>query len=716
MIGSFVLDWAIIAVSLFNTILLLWLGLTLLQNAERRSSGVWLASGGLLTGAVFFISHTAILGHGLTYSDAWIDFWWHLGLVAVIVLPFAWYVVILWYAGYWENAQSRFHRRQRPWLTLFTLFAVGQIGLLFFANSVPSYTQAVILSVARIPTTSDIPPLMLIYPLYTLLNIVLSLHALHRPGPSKRIMGDVARQRARPWLVATSIILLLVGMLVIWAILWIGGYINVPYARGFTGDWLRIVAAFDLSVALLVSISVVLLGQAVVHYEVFTGKTLPRRGFMRHWRNAVILAAGYGLTMGLGLTVRLHPIYSLLLTAILMTVLYALFSWRSYTERERYIGQLRPFVTSQHLYDQLVAGAAPPDLDVSVPFQALCKNVLGSQIAYLVALGPLAPLVGPPLAYPSLRSVFIPSLGDLAAQFTSPQTMCVPIKHADALWAVPLWSERGLIGVLLLGEKHDGGLYTQEEIEIARATGERLIDTKASAEIARRLMGLQRQRMAESQVVDRRTRRVLHDEVLPQLHTAMLTLSNQPNPVIIEAVKLLADAHRQIADLLHEMPQKVAPERSGLVAALRRLLDEEFGNAFENVAWQIDPRAEAEAQAIPLLTAEVLYYAAREAIRNATRHGRGDDTDRDLHLRVAMRWRDGLEIVIADNGVGLQETPHESNGGGHGLALHSTLMAVIGGSLITESVSGKYTRVILALPREAWYTLANSAPTAESVR
>ena len=39
---------------------------------------------------------------------------------------------------------------------------------------------------------------------------------------------------------------------------------------------------------------------------------------------------------------------------------------------------------------------------------------------------------------------------------------------------MPLWSERGLIGMLLLGPKRDGGLYTQEEIEIARASGERL--------------------------------------------------------------------------------------------------------------------------------------------------------------------------------------------------------------------------------------------------
>src|SRR5205085_2929953 len=74
-------------------------------------------------------------------------------------------------------------------------------------------------------------------------------------------------------------------------------------------------------------------------------------------------------------------------------------------------------------------------------------------------------------------------------------------------------------------------LFTQDEIEIARASGERLIDTQASVEMAQRLMLLQRRRMVESQVLDRRARRVLHDDVLPQLHTAMLALSGPKSKV-----------------------------------------------------------------------------------------------------------------------------------------------------------------------------------------
>ena len=298
----------------------------------------------------------------------------------------------------------------------------------------------------------------------------------------------------------------------------------------------------------------------------------------------------------------------------------------------------------------------------------------------------------------------MPPLAEIIPQFSSPQTMCIPLdpaRYGGATWAVPLWSERGLVGVLLLGEKRGRGLYTQEEIEIARASGERLIDSQAGAEMARRLMGLQRERLAESQVLDQRARRVLHDDVLPRLHAAMLTLDDKNHA---DAVEALADAHRQIADLLHEMPTVSAPEvaRLGLIGALRQTVDEEFGNAFDAVAWKVEPEAEQKAHAIPTLTAEVLFYAAREAVRNAARHGRarqgrGEDSA-PLHLRIAVAQHHGLEITIEDDGVGLGAGSASDPGSGHGLALHSTMMAVVGGILAIESAPGAYTRVTLRLP------------------
>ncbi|MCP4540889.1 MAG: hypothetical protein GY832_27450 [Chloroflexi bacterium] len=729
MTGSVFLDWATMAVSLFNTILALWLGLTVLLSAERRTWGIWMASVGLLTGGLFFVSHSAILSHGLAQD---VEIWWYVGWLPVIASPLSWYVLTLWYAGFWGDGGGKLtfwskwkllitapltgctslHKRQRLWFIFAVLLAVGLVGLLVFTNALPAFWQVIQLDLAAWPTFLGVPVLILAYPFYILLCLGLALDALRRPEPSTRMMGELARLRARPWLVAVTIALLLAGLLVV--VVMGSVVLSARYSPSQPLDVIALgVGWFDLVIASLIGVAIVLLGQAIVSYELFTGKNLPRRGFFRHWQRVVILAAGYGVVVGGSFALDLRSIYSLLLTVVIMITFYALLVWRSFAERERYIEHLRPFVASQRLYERLLTSSAPSDIDginemdAKIPFRALCDDVLDTRAAYLVALGPLASLVGPPLTHPDDATLTTSIFPDrLATLFDSPQTMCTPLDPPikDATWAVPLWSERGLIGVLLLGEKRDRGLYTQEEIEIARASGERLIDTQASAEMARRLMALQRQRLAESQVLDQRTRRVLHDKVLPDLHAAMLTLSGTETPS--DAVSLLADAHRQIADLLREMPTATAPQvaRLGLVGALRQAVNDELDNAFDDVVWQVEPEAERKAQTIPSLTSEVLFYAAREAVRNAARYGRDIDKALPLHLCIKVVWRDGLEITIKDDGVGLGAVQKSSTGSGQGLAFHTTMMVVVGGTLAVESRPEAYTRITLTLPQEVWFS------------
>ena len=75
---------------------------------------------------------------------------------------------------------------------------------------------------------------------------------------------------------------------------------------------------------------------------------------------------------------------------------------------------------------------------------------------------------------------------------------------------------------------------------------------------------------------------------------------------------------------------------------------------------------------------------------------------RALHLKVAVAWRDGLEMAIEDDGVGLGTATIAAQGSGHGLGLHGTLMSVVGGTLTAESEPGVFTRISLALPAWAW--------------
>jgi signal transduction histidine kinase len=615
--------------------------------------------------------------------------------------------MVLWYVGFWNDRQTPIFRRHIFWFGLTSMWSLGLFTLLFFFSPIPSLFDVANLDLSSLPAIANVPVIFPVFTIYIILCIFLSLDALSHPGPTNRAMGDLARLRARPWLIGVSITLILVSLIVIAAMSWVvqntGRSLN--YHRQ-----LNVLGGFDIALASLICLAIVLIGQAIVAYEIFTGKTLPRRGLLRYWRNAIILAFGYSAVAGLSLVLDLRPIFLLLLTAVLMTVFYALLSWRSYTERERYIDHLRPFMVSQRLFEQILtqAKSTPAEVDIQTPFNVLCEEVIGAKVAYLTALGPLSAFTGAPLTYPQHIKSDLSSLREITDQFTTSSPRAVPIDAATyggAVWAVPLWSERGLIGVLLLGEKRDGGLYTQEEIEIAQNTAERLIDNKASAEVAQRLMALQRERLAETQILDQRSRRVLHDDVLQQVHTAMLKLVSAKGGTpenITEAVDLLGDIHRKISDLLHEMPATALPElaKLGLCRALQQLVEEEFSTDFDDVAWQFDANIEDRVKSISPLATEVLYYAAREAIRNAARHGRKTDQATALTLTVAMKWEHGLETSIQDNGVGLTGDHQANDGSGQGLTLHSTMMAVLGGELSIESLPGEYTRVTLTLPAE----------------
>lgn len=484
------------------------------------------------------------------------------------------------------------------------------------------------------------------------------------------------------------VVSLLVGAAMFWVIR--NAYLPVDY-RAIS----KAIAWFDLTISSLIAFSVFLMGQAVTYYEIFTGESMPRQGMARYWRRAVILSVGFAVVMAGSLELGASPIYVVLLSGLLMVLFFALLSWRSFQEREVYVKSLRPFVSGQGVLERFIS---QPNMDVDSYslFEALSSNVLGLQKAVLLPLGSIAALIDEPFVYPMGSEVSqLPAVEDI---LESPEQIGVPLHRAtngEWVWAVPLWSARGLIGVLYLGPKMDGGLYSQEEIDIARTTGERLIDTHASAVMAQRLMSLQRQQMAEGQILDRYTRRVLHDEVLPQLHAAMLALSSG-GEVNSAALQDLSQVHQQVAELLRQSPTLATPQVAelGVLAALRSAVEDELRGAFDEVNWQVSESVEKKCLALPVVSAEVIYYAAREAIRNAAQHGRV--SNRPLTLRIATNKIADDQLIIEDNGVGFKSSTDQP--GGHGLSLHSTMMALIGGSLHIDSKPGQYTRAVLTLP------------------
>lgn len=704
MSSSFSLNWATLAVSIFNTILLFWLGLTVLLNTERRSLGVWLAGAGLLLSGIFFLSHTAILGMGPLQPDLRMNLWWRTGWIPVISMPFAWYLVMLWYSSYWDDPHSPIHKRHQVPLILATLLAISTVGMVFLLNALPSYNQLVQLDLGGILSIGGVPVLMIVYPVYLVMCIGFSLDVLLHPGAAVRMMGQLARQRARPWLLAATLALLTVSLSVGVIILW--GYSNLS-RNGIPDQFVTIITAFDLVIALLLAVTILAVGQAVVSYEIFTGKILPRQGLKRYWAWAIVLALGYGVIVSWALLHKMEPVYLLLLSIVLTTALYAFLGWRSFTDQEHYLKSLQPFISSQHLYDQLILqNPASYDRQIRDAFHALCRDILGIRQGFLIPMGIFSPLVGGTVCYPDeidpkeqealqteIRKLLPTNPGP--APFLLPENM----GYGQNPLAIPLSGERGLIGILILGDKLNSSLYTQEEVGVARTVGERLIDSKASNELAHRLMEQERQHVSETRVVDQQTRRLLHDDILPRLHSLMIELASGPGN-IEQVVEEMGEIHHQLSALMHELPSLVQPElaRQGLVEALQATIENEYQSCFGDIHWQIDETVGENAKTFTPYVTNVLYHATREAVRNAAQHGKEPGSVQPLNLAIYMTWKDGLTIRVEDDGAGFSLAMVDGSNDGHGLTIHSTLMAVIGGSLAVESIPNQYTSVTIKYP------------------
>ena len=693
MTGLFTLDWAIISISLFNTIVLFWLAMTVLLNSDRHNVGVWIMSSGLLLGGTFFISHTAILGQSLNLNLDGLNFWWQYGWIPVTIAPFAWYSVILWFYGFWDEPQSPLRKRHTLWLVWTLVVGIILVILLLIFKPIPDFASLIKLNFTASPNVYGVPLLLLGIPAYMVVCIGLSLDVLVTPNSAASFVTRMGRQRSRPWLIATASSLLIVSVLVTYFVIRIvaesqqGSLVNIQSET---------IGIFDLLLSLIIAIAVLLLGQAIIAYEVFTGRVLPRRELNRQWRIVIIGAIGLSVIIGWSLVEAVRPIYTLLLMIILVTIFYALYSWKTLTEHDGFIRQLRPFASSQRLITHLINSQEDQYSHATKLFQMTCSEILRTSKAQLVPLGPLAPIIGKPLCFPTENAFVSLKLPDHLGH------TAIPI-DADGYhsfsWVIPLWAERGLSGALYIAHKLDGSFYTQEEIDVAQASGERIIDLLAAEQMTKRLMEIQRKRSTENWVMDLRTRRTLHDAILPTLHEVILGLSNQSvgEQSQKENVKLLTRVHQDIAELIRHPIQsvEVINGEGELLSSLRAMINTEFSKSFDRINWEIVD------DVIPLsdsLVKEVLLGATHELVRNAAIHGRGNN-DHELVLTVTVERNTNLYIKIMDNGVGLTEqTKNSQTRSGNGLALHRALLAVIGGDCVVESIAPTGIRSTIILP------------------
>src|SRR5216683_2869698 len=467
----------------------------------------------------------------------------------------------------------------------------------------------------------------------------------------------------------------------------------------------------DLSATLAVALVILLIGYSVVRHGILIERSLARRGFFEQWRGIVIVATAIAVLIALLVTFTYSNLGGLLLITSLAAGAYALFTWRSYTAHDRYIALLGPFVRSTSLSHWLNTDLQKTEQDLENLFFHLCHDVLAVQFAYLtVTAGTLKRNFNfrwPQEAVLGSKLIALNKRGNIDAE--TPKRVQITLHGQPMIcWVLPIFDERGLVAALYLGPRDDGGAFTDEDMALAQACGQRILDTLGDHEAMQAVAGLLRRRIVDVKLLGAQQRRVLHDEILPQMHLALLRLetlrSHSDQAALDEAVGMISDAHRRLAAMMRAtspgVPHRL--ERDGMMPAIRAMLEQDFQNAFDEVEWRVSDETAARIdEVVPPAIAELIFAAVQEALRNAARHARGADEHRRLRLTFKASCSPNLEVIVADDGVGITSVNSSTTGTSGGLLTHGALLAIAGGSLTVKSAPGEGVTVRILLPASA---------------
>ncbi len=147
---------------------------------------------------------------------------------------------------------------------------------------------------------------------------------------------------------------------------------------------------------------------------------------------------------------------------------------------------------------------------------------------------------------------------------------------------------------------------------------------------------------------------------------------------VVEGRRIIEGLHPTIVDDL------------GLVAAIAELVD----TAAEVAGWMVDSTLKPLPQEPDKATSVTLYRIAQEALHNISKHA-------DAHtIRVALSNSDGINLKIADDGVGFDvDSPPESDGGWGIRTMHERT-SLLHGKLTISSQPGQGTIVSVWIPTD----------------
>jgi two-component system sensor histidine kinase ComP len=242
-----------------------------------------------------------------------------------------------------------------------------------------------------------------------------------------------------------------------------------------------------------------------------------------------------------------------------------------------------------------------------------------------------------------------------------------------------------LYGLLLLGERASGDIYSNQDLQILNTVGQQAALTIANIVLVETLRGLAQQLVRADEEQRKKVARDLHDSVLQDLFFVKQRLARSD-----------PEAASFIDHSIHMLRQTIKAQRTslldrGLSLALQDLVAVmgQLANGTLSIVWRSHLDGEI---VLSDEKATSLYRIVQESLSNVLKHSQAE-----MAVVSARKIGSYLEIQVEDDGIGIQAWDQAGIGQHYGLLGMKERAAMIGAEMNVTSLPGAGTKVLVRL-------------------
>jgi signal transduction histidine kinase len=246
----------------------------------------------------------------------------------------------------------------------------------------------------------------------------------------------------------------------------------------------------------------------------------------------------------------------------------------------------------------------------------------------------------------------------------------VPFTHRDTLY-----------GVLLLGDRASGDMYSNQDLQILATVGQQAALASANIFLVERLRGLAQQLVRSDEEQRKKVARELHDSVLQNLFFVKQRIAKYD----CEAADLVDHSIKTIRQTIRTQRSSLLDR--GLLLAVQDLISHMQQLAGDEIVILWHNNLDVDI-ILPDEVATSLYRMVQEALSNVLKHSRAEKAV------VSVRQENGfLEIQVEDDGVGMAGEADVYLGAHYGLLGMKERASMIGADININSELGSGTIV-----------------------